>query len=132
MLHQESFVGFVVQPSAAGVHASPAHRYVECAGKVIADALSSSQRFNGSGFDQSRNSGTHGLGEGKVSANGIEGEEIVRRAIEHIDRKRAALGLPEYDASKWGRSGDTRMKELLDLPIEERIQAAYGVREAAD
>jgi len=55
-----------------------------------------------------------------------DGEEIVRRAMEHIDKKRAALGLPEYDASKWGRSGDRRMPELLALPLEERIEAAYG------
>ncbi|NLE46578.1 MAG: carbon monoxide dehydrogenase, partial [Chloroflexi bacterium] len=54
-------------------------------------------------------------------------DEIVRRTIEHIDRKRAALGLPEYDATKWGRSGDRRMPELLELPLEARIAAAYGV-----
>jgi hypothetical protein len=53
-------------------------------------------------------------------------EEIFRRTVEHIDKKRAALGLPEYDASKWGRSGDARMNQLLDLPVEERIQAIYG------
>ncbi len=52
--------------------------------------------------------------------------EIVRRSLEHIDKKRAALGLPEYDASKWGRSGDWRMPELLELPLEERIEAVYG------
>ena len=56
-----------------------------------------------------------------------EGEEIVRRAFAHIDKKRAALGLAEYDASKWGRSGDRRMPELLELPLEERIEAIYGV-----
>jgi carbon-monoxide dehydrogenase catalytic subunit len=59
-------------------------------------------------------------------------EEIYQKTVEHIDKKRADLGLPEYDASKWGRSGDARMKELLELPVEERIKAAYGVREAAD
>jgi carbon-monoxide dehydrogenase catalytic subunit len=58
----------------------------------------------------------------------MEKEEIVRRAIEHIDRKREALGLDEYDPSKWGESGDRRMPELLELPLEERIQAAYGAR----
>jgi carbon-monoxide dehydrogenase catalytic subunit len=57
-----------------------------------------------------------------------EGEEIVRRALAHIDSKRAALGLPEYDASKWGRSGDRRMPDLLELPLEERIEAIYGNR----
>jgi len=59
-------------------------------------------------------------------------EEIYQKTVEHIDKKRAALGLPEYDARKWGRSGDARMKELLELPVEERIKAAYGMREAAD
>jgi carbon-monoxide dehydrogenase catalytic subunit len=58
-------------------------------------------------------------------------QEIYDRTVEHIDKKRAALGLPEYDASKWGASGDARMNELLELPIEERIQAMYGVPEPA-
>ncbi|MBN1955599.1 MAG: anaerobic carbon-monoxide dehydrogenase catalytic subunit [Anaerolineae bacterium] len=57
----------------------------------------------------------------------VEGEEIVRRSLEHIDKKRAALGLPEYDASKWGKSGDWRMPELLELPFEKQIEAVYGV-----
>jgi carbon-monoxide dehydrogenase catalytic subunit len=56
-----------------------------------------------------------------------DGEEIVRRSLAHIDRKRAALGLAEYDPSKWGRSGDRRMPDLLALPLEERIEAIYGV-----
>jgi carbon-monoxide dehydrogenase catalytic subunit len=59
-------------------------------------------------------------------------EEILSRTLEHIDKKRAALGLPEYDASKWGRSGDARMNELLELPVEERAEAMYGMRVAAD
>jgi len=54
-------------------------------------------------------------------------QEIVRRSLEHIDKKRAALGLAEYDASKWGRSGDHRMPDLLELPLEERIEAVYGL-----
>jgi carbon-monoxide dehydrogenase catalytic subunit len=58
-----------------------------------------------------------------------DGAEIVRRALAHIDKKRADLGLPDYDASLWGRSGDRRMQELLELPLEERVQAAYGVLE---
>ncbi len=56
----------------------------------------------------------------------MEKEEIVRRAIAAIDKKREALGLDEYDPSKWGESGDRRMPELLELPLEERIEAAYG------
>ena len=57
----------------------------------------------------------------------LDGEEIVRRSLEHIDKKRAALGLAEYDASKWGRSGDRRMPDLLSLPLEERVEAIYGM-----
>jgi carbon-monoxide dehydrogenase catalytic subunit len=53
-------------------------------------------------------------------------DEIVKRSLAHIDKKRAALGLPEYDASKWGKSGDERMLALLELPLAERIEAAYG------
>jgi carbon-monoxide dehydrogenase catalytic subunit len=53
-------------------------------------------------------------------------DEILRRTLAHIDRKRADLGLPAYDASKWGRSGDKRMLDIIALPIEERIKAVYG------
>jgi carbon-monoxide dehydrogenase catalytic subunit len=61
----------------------------------------------------------------------LDKEEIVRRAIEHIDRKREALGLNAYDPSRWGKSGDRRMPELLELPLEERIEAAYGANGGA-
>ena len=53
-------------------------------------------------------------------------EEIVKRSVEHIDAKRAALGLEPYDASKWGRSGDSRMSEILQLKLEDRLEAVYG------
>jgi carbon-monoxide dehydrogenase catalytic subunit len=55
-----------------------------------------------------------------------DGEEIVRRSLAHIDSKRAALGLVEYDPAKWGKSGDRRMPDLLELPFEERLEAVYG------
>jgi carbon-monoxide dehydrogenase catalytic subunit len=55
-----------------------------------------------------------------------DGEEIVRRSLAHIDQKRADLGLPEYDATKWGKSGDWRLEELMELSLPERIDAAYG------
>ncbi len=54
-------------------------------------------------------------------------DEMVRLTLEHIDKKRAALGLPEYDPSKWGRSGDARMIDLNELPIAKRRAALYGV-----
>ena len=59
-----------------------------------------------------------------------EMDEILERTLAHIDAKRAALSLPEYDASQWGQSGDARMKVLLEMPIEERIAAAYGAGNA--
>lgn len=57
-------------------------------------------------------------------------DEMVRRTLEHIDKKRAALGLPEYDPTRFGKSGDHRMLELERLPLTERVKALYGV--AAD
>ena len=54
-------------------------------------------------------------------------EEIVRRSLAHIDKKRDALKLPAYDATKWGQSGDRRMADILALPVEARAAAQYGV-----
>ncbi|MCS7222673.1 MAG: anaerobic carbon-monoxide dehydrogenase catalytic subunit [Anaerolineae bacterium] len=56
-----------------------------------------------------------------------DAEEIVRRALAHIDQKRAALGLAKYDPSKWGKSGDWRIQEILALPLEARLEAIYGM-----
>jgi len=53
--------------------------------------------------------------------------EMIRRALEHIDKKRAALGLPVYDPTRFGRSGDARMLELEELPVADRRAALYGV-----
>ncbi len=55
-----------------------------------------------------------------------DSDEIVRRSLAHIDKKRAALGLPEYDPNKWGQSGDWRIQEFVELPFAEKIEAAYG------
>jgi hypothetical protein len=52
---------------------------------------------------------------------------MVRRALAHIDKKRAALGLPAYDPARFGRSGDARMLQLEMLPIASRREAIYGV-----
>ena len=57
-------------------------------------------------------------------------DEMIRSTLEHIDKKRAALGLPAYDANRFGKSGDARMLELEELPLEQRVAALYGV--AAD
>jgi anaerobic carbon-monoxide dehydrogenase catalytic subunit len=55
-----------------------------------------------------------------------EAEEIVRRSLAHIDKKRADLGLPAFEEGKWGKSGDARMPEILETSFEERIDAIYG------
>lgn len=44
---------------------------------------------------------------------GLEPEDIVKRSLAHIDAKRKALGIQEYDPSRFGRSGDRRMQEWL-------------------
>ena len=54
-------------------------------------------------------------------------DEMIRATLEHIDKKRAALGLPAYDLARFGRSGDAHMLELEALPIEVRRQAIYGL-----
>jgi carbon-monoxide dehydrogenase catalytic subunit len=56
-----------------------------------------------------------------------EPEEMIRRTLDHIDKKRAALGLPVYDPARFGRSGDARMEELERLPLAERQAALYGM-----
>jgi carbon-monoxide dehydrogenase catalytic subunit len=41
-------------------------------------------------------------------------EEIVKRALAHIDKKRAALGLVGYDPKRFGQSGDALLLKLVD------------------
>ena len=53
-------------------------------------------------------------------------QEILRRALAHIDQKRAALGLEEYNPARWGKSGDRAIEDLLTLPLEQRLEAIYG------
>jgi len=57
-------------------------------------------------------------------------DEMIKATLAHIDAKRAALGVQEYDASKYGRSGDTKMIALEKLPLAEKRKAIYGT--AAD
>jgi carbon-monoxide dehydrogenase catalytic subunit len=56
----------------------------------------------------------------------VEPEEILRKSLEHIDKKRAALKLPAWEPARHGKSGDWRMQELLKLPVEARAEALYG------
>ncbi|MGD2156954.1 MAG: hypothetical protein PVG32_08790, partial [Anaerolineales bacterium] len=59
-------------------------------------------------------------------------DEMIQATLAHIDKKRAALGLPEYDPARFGESGDTRMLELESLPLAERREALYGQPVAGD
>jgi carbon-monoxide dehydrogenase catalytic subunit len=58
-------------------------------------------------------------------------QEILRKTLEHIDKKRAALKLPAWEPARHGKSGDSRMEELVSLPLEERLEALYGAPVAA-
>ncbi|HUH96962.1 MAG TPA: anaerobic carbon-monoxide dehydrogenase catalytic subunit [Anaerolineales bacterium] len=53
-------------------------------------------------------------------------QQMIEAALAHIDKKRAALGLPAWEKNKFGRSGDARMIALENLPIEQRRVAIYG------
>ena len=57
-------------------------------------------------------------------------DKMIEATLAHIDAKREALGLPEYDPTRFGRSGDAKMLELEALPLAEKRKAIYGV--AAD
>ena len=56
-------------------------------------------------------------------------DEMIRRTLEHIDKKRTALGLVEYKPDRFGRSGDDQMLKLEALPLAERRVALYGLPE---
>jgi len=56
-------------------------------------------------------------------------EEAVARALAHIDKKRAALGLVEYDAKRFGQSGDALLLKLLEQPGELELNL-YSARVA--
>jgi anaerobic carbon-monoxide dehydrogenase catalytic subunit len=56
-------------------------------------------------------------------------DEMVRASLEHIDKKRAALGLAEYKPDRFGHSGDDQMLKLEALPLVERRAAIYGLPE---
>jgi carbon-monoxide dehydrogenase catalytic subunit len=55
-------------------------------------------------------------------------DEMIEKTLQHIDKKRAELGLPEYDPERFGGGGDLRMMELEELPLVERREAIYGLK----
>jgi carbon-monoxide dehydrogenase catalytic subunit len=56
----------------------------------------------------------------------VEAREIVRKTLEHIDKKRAALKLPVYDPTRFGASGDDEMNAFIELPVEVQMAELYG------
>ena len=50
----------------------------------------------------------------------LDAEEMVAKTLEHIDKKRAELGLAEYDAERFGQSGDVPLAAFFAVPPEER------------
>ena len=59
-------------------------------------------------------------------------DEMIKATLDHIDKKRAALGLPVYDPTKFGQSGDAKMLELEAMPLAEKRKALYGLPLAGD
>jgi carbon-monoxide dehydrogenase catalytic subunit len=60
----------------------------------------------------------------------LDAEQMVAKALEHIDKKRAELGLPEYDPNRFGQSGDVPLAAFFAVPPEERnlySRKAYAV-----
>jgi carbon-monoxide dehydrogenase catalytic subunit len=47
-------------------------------------------------------------------------KDIVAKSLEHIDKKRTALGLAEYDPKRFGQSGDAPLEAFFAVPPEER------------
>jgi len=55
-------------------------------------------------------------------------EEAVRKALEHIDKKRAALGLVEYDPTRFGQSGDWIMMEFIEAMKAGKPVSPYSAK----
>ncbi|MCP5011724.1 MAG: carbon monoxide dehydrogenase, partial [Aestuariibacter sp.] len=53
-------------------------------------------------------------------------DEMIKRTLDHIDKKREALGIRPYSPDTFGRSGDTRMLEMEAMPLAEQRAALYG------
>ena len=50
----------------------------------------------------------------------LDPDEMIEKALEHIDRKRAELGIAEYDPNRFGQSGDVPLADFFAVPPEER------------
>lgn len=55
-------------------------------------------------------------------------EVAVEKALEHIDKKRAALGLVEYDPTRYGQSGDRIMMEFIEAMKAGKPVSPYSAK----
>jgi carbon-monoxide dehydrogenase catalytic subunit len=53
--------------------------------------------------------------------------KALEKSLEHIDKKRAALGLPDYDPSRFGESGDRRWNAWLKARKEGAKVSPYSM-----
>jgi len=59
-------------------------------------------------------------------------EEIVARSLAHIDAKREALGLAEYDPNRYGTSGDavmTRYVKAVEMGLPVSLYSTKGLEQ---
>jgi carbon-monoxide dehydrogenase catalytic subunit len=62
----------------------------------------------------------------------LDPEEMVAKTLEHIDKKRAELGLPEYDADRFGQSGDVPLAPFFAVsPRDRNLYSRKAYTEAA-
>jgi hypothetical protein len=57
----------------------------------------------------------------------LDAETMVEKTLEHIDKKRAELGLVEYDPTRFGQSGDVPLEQFFAVPPEERNLYSQGL-----
>jgi carbon-monoxide dehydrogenase catalytic subunit len=63
----------------------------------------------------------------------MKAEEMVEATLAHIDKKRAELGLVEYDPNRFGESGDVPLAAFFAAPPEERnLYSRKAYAQAAD
>jgi carbon-monoxide dehydrogenase catalytic subunit len=63
----------------------------------------------------------------------LDPDEMIEKSLAHIDQKRAALGLVEYDPNRFGQSGDIPLAAFFAVPPEERnLYSRKAYAEAAD
>jgi carbon-monoxide dehydrogenase catalytic subunit len=53
--------------------------------------------------------------------------QIVKKSLDHIDKKRAALGLPKYDPTRFGQSGDRAWNAWLKAKAEGAKVSPYSM-----